>query len=205
MRIAQLFLPLAAALIISACGNKEPSTNAVAQAEAALSGIRDEASKHASTELQAAEATLAKMKDDLANEDYRAVVQGVPPFNAQIKTLQETMVTNQTLAAAAQNEWDTLNAEVPKTVEAIQVRVDALSGSKLPKEITKETFETAKTELETMKATWAEATAAAGAGDTQLAADKGRTVQAKGEELKNQLGLNPTLASATPPSAPPAN
>jgi hypothetical protein len=205
MRIAQLFLPLAAALIISACGNKEPATNAVAQAEAALSGIRDEASKHASTELQAAEATLAKMKDDLANEDYRAVVQGVPPFNAQIKTLQETMVTNQTLAAAAQNEWDTLNAEVPKTVEAIQVRVDALSGSKLPKEITKETFETAKTELETMKATWAEATAAAGAGDTQLAADKGRTVQAKGEELKNQLGLNPTLASATPPSAPPAN
>jgi hypothetical protein len=205
MRIAQLFLPLAAALIFSACGNKEPATNAVAQAEAALSGIRDEASKHASTELQAAEATLAKMKDDLANEDYRAVVQGVPPFNAQIKTLQETMVTNQTLAAAAQNEWDTLNAEVPKTVEAIQVRVDALSGSKLPKEITKETFETAKTELETMKATWAEATAAAGAGDTQLAADKGRTVQAKGEELKNQLGLNPTLASATPPSAPPAN
>jgi hypothetical protein len=90
-------------------------------------------------------------------------------------------------------------------VEAIQVRVDALSGSKLPKEITKETFETAKTELETMKATWAEATAAATAGDTQVAADKGRTVQAKGEELKNQLGLNPTLASATPPSAPPAN
>ena len=83
--------------------------------------------------------------------------------------------------------------------------VDALSGSKLPKEITKETFETAKTELETTKATWAEATAAATAGDTQVAADKGRTVQAKGEELKNQLGLNPSLASATPPSAPPAN
>jgi hypothetical protein len=205
MRIAQLFLPLAAALIITACGNKEPATNAVAQADAALSGIRDDAAKHASKELQAAEATLAKMKEDLAKEDYRAVVAGVPPFNAQIKTLQETLVTNQTLAAAAQNEWDTLNAEVPKTVEAIQVRVDALSGSKLPKEITKETFETAKTELETMKATWAEATAAATAGDTQVAADKGRTVQAKGEELKNQLGLNPTLASATPPSAPPAN
>jgi hypothetical protein len=205
MRISQFFLPLAAALLITACGNKEPATNAVTQAEAALSGIRDDAAKHAPVELKAAETTLAKMKADLADEDYRAVVAGVPPFNAQIKTLQETLVTNQTLAAAAQNEWDTLNAEVPKTVEAIQVRVDALTGSRLPKEITKETFETAKTELETMKATWAEATAAATAGDTQVAADKGRTVQAKGEELKNQLGLNPTLASATPPPAPSAN
>ena len=204
MRISQLFLPLAAALIITACGNKEPATNAVTQAEAALSGIRDEASKHAPNELKAAEATLAKMKADLAEEDYRGVVAGVPPFNAQIKTLQETLVTNQTVAAAAQHEWDSLNAEVPKTVESIQVRVDSLAGSKLPKEITKETFETAKTELETMKATWAEATAAAAAGDTQSAADKGRTVQAKGEELKNQLGLNPTLASATPAAAVPA-
>ena len=205
MRISQLFLPLAAALIITACGNKEPATNAVTQAEAALSGIRDDASKHAPDELKAAESTLAKMKADLADEDYNAVVDGVAPFNAQVKTLQETLVTKQTLAAAAQNEWETLNAEVPKTVDSIQVRVDSLTGSKLPKEITKETFETAKTELETMKATWAEATAAAAAGDTQAAADKGRTVQAKGEELKNQLGLNPALASvapATPVAAP---
>jgi hypothetical protein len=56
-----------------------------------------------------------------------------------------------------------------------------------------------------MKATWTEATAAAAAGDAQAAADKGRTVQAKAEELKTELGMNPTLASATPPPAPPAN
>jgi predicted nucleic acid-binding Zn-ribbon protein len=205
MRIAQMFLPLAAALIIAACGNKEPATNAVTQAEAALGGIRDDAAKFAPDELKAPEATLAKMKDSLAKEDYRAVVAEVPPFNAQIKALQEAMVTKQTLAAAAQNEWDTLNAEVPKAVEEIQVRVDALSGSKLPKEITKQTLETAKTELETMKATWTEATAAAGAGDTQTAAEKGRTVQAKAQELKGQLGLNPSLASAAPPAMPATN
>jgi hypothetical protein len=51
-----------------------------------------------------------------------------------------------------------------------------------------------------MKATWAEATAAATAGNTMEAADKGRTVQAKGEELKTQLGLNPAVASVAPPA-----
>jgi hypothetical protein len=62
--------------------------------------------------------------------------------------------------------------------------------------VTKEEFETAKTELETVKTTWAEATAAASAGHTSEATDKGRIVQAKVEELKNSLGMNEQLASA---------
>ncbi|MDF3020725.1 MAG: hypothetical protein K0Q92_2028 [Steroidobacteraceae bacterium] len=139
MRISQAFLPLVAgALLLTACGNEQPANNAVTQADAALSPMRDDASKFAPDELKAADATLAKMKDDLAKEDYKAVVGAVPQFNTEVKALQETLVQKQTLAAAAQNEWDTLNAEVPKAVEAIQVRVDALKGAKLPKEITKE-------------------------------------------------------------------
>ena len=62
--------------------------------------------------------------------------------------------------------------------------------------VTKEEFEAAKTDLETMKTTWAEATAAASAGHTAEATDKGRIVQAKAEELKNQLGMNELVASA---------
>jgi hypothetical protein len=54
--------------------------------------------------------------------------------------------------------------------------------------VKKETLETAKTELEGMKTTWAAATAAFGAGQANDAADKGRTVKAKGEELLKQLG-----------------
>jgi hypothetical protein len=208
MRISHAFLPLIAATalaLLTGCGDKEPANNAVTQASAALEKVRGDAAQLAPEELKAPEATLAAMQANLAKEDYGAVVDAVPKFNAEVKTLQETLVTKQTLAAAAQNEWDQLNSEVPKTVEAIQIRVDALKGARLPKEISKETFETAKTELETMKATWAEATAAATAGKTQEAADKGRAVQAKGEELKNQLGLNPSLAATAPAATPPAD
>ena len=90
---------------------------------------------------------------------------------------------------------------MPKSIEAIQARVDSLKPAALPKDVTKEELETAKTELETMKATWAEATAAASAGNPAEATDKGRIVQAKAEELKNTLGMNEQLASTTPPSA----
>jgi hypothetical protein len=205
MRISQAFLPLVAgALLVTACSSdKTPATNAVTQADAALSPVRDDASKFAPDELKAADATLAKMKDDLAKEDYKAVVNAVPQFNTEVKTLQENLVQKQTLAAAAQNEWDTLNAEVPKAVEAIQVRVDSLKGTRLPKEITKENYEAAKTDLEALKATWTEATTAATAGDTTTAAEKGRTAAAKVEEIKNELAMNPALASSSASMTPP--
>lgn len=206
MRISQAFLALAATtLLMTGCGDKQPATNAVTQAENAINPMRVDAAKFAPEELKAAESTLAAMKDNLAKEDYKAVVADVPKVNNDIKALQGAVVQKQTLAAAAQNEWDSLNDEVPKSLEAIQARVDALKGQKLPKEITKENYEAAKTDLESIKATWTEATTAATAGNTQEAADKGRTVQAKTEEIKTELGMNPALAQTqqatmTPPA-----
>jgi predicted nucleic acid-binding Zn-ribbon protein len=198
MRISQVFLPLVAAtLFMTGCGDKEPATSAVAQAEAAIEKVRPEAAQFSAPELQVADATLANMKANLAKEDYRAVVSEVPKFNTEMRTLKESIVSKQTLAVADQREWETLNQEVPKAVEAIQVRVDNLAGTKLPKEITKETFDTAKQELETIKTTWAEAAAAASAGNTTEAATKGRTVQAKAEELKTQLGMDADTAVAS--------
>jgi hypothetical protein len=202
MRISQAFFPLVAAtLIMTGCGNKEPATRVVSQAEAALEKDRPDASLYAKEELKAADEMLAKIKADFAKEDYDAVVAAVPDFNTAEKTVRETIVSGQTLAAAAQTEWQTLNQEVPKTVEAIQTRVDKLAAAKLPKEITKETFEAAKADLETVKATWAEATAAASAGNALEAASKGHTVQAKADQLKNQLGMNTAVASIAQPAA----
>jgi predicted nucleic acid-binding Zn-ribbon protein len=120
----------------------------------------------------------------------------VPKFNEQMKTLEAAVASKQTAEAAAAVEWSALNEEVPKAVEAIQARVDSLKPAALPKDVTKEELATAKTELETVKSTWAEAIAAASAGNTTEATDKGRIVQAKVEELKNSLGMNEVLASA---------
>ena len=121
----------------------------------------------------------------------------VPQFNTQVEAIKTAATAN----AAATTEWATLNTEVPQSIEAIQARVDSLKPAALPKDVTKEELETAKTELETMKATWAEATTAASAGNPVEATEKGRTVQAKANELKNTLGMNETLASATPATA----
>lgn len=184
----------ASAMLMTGCtSQKDPAENAIRQAEAAMTDLRVDAAKFAPDELKTTETTLAKMKDDLAKEDYKDVVAGVPQFNKEVATLREVLVGRQTQIIAATREWETLNAEVPKAVEEIQVRVDSLASSpKLPKEVDKHEFETAKASLETMKTDWAAATAAFSEGNATEAADKARSVQVKVEETKTQLAMNPT-------------
>jgi hypothetical protein len=195
MKLTNIFMALAAsALVMTGCmSQKDPASNAVTQAEAAMSDLRVDGAKFAPEELKTTETTLAKMKADLSKEDYKDVIAGVPQFNKEVATLKEVLVGRQTQIIAATREWETLNTEVPKAVQEIQVRVDSLAASpKLPKEVDQHEFEAAKASLETMKTTWTEATAAFSSGNATEAADKAREVQGKVEEVKGQLAMNPS-------------
>jgi chromosome segregation ATPase len=193
MKLYQALLPLVAATM-AACGGGT-AKSVVNQADGALTNVREEARTSAPHELKTTEDTLARMKQNLDSHEYDQVTADVPKFNEQFIALKKAMEDNQGKITAAVQEWQTLNVEVPKAVEEIQARVDTLKPEKLPKDVTKEELETAKADLETMKATWAEATALAQNANPIEATEKGRTVQAKAEEIKNSLGMNPQVAS----------
>jgi hypothetical protein len=195
MKVHQILLPLAAAIILAACGSRGTAQSVLGQSEGILNGMREQAATTAPEELKAAEATLAHMKQSFDEREYKAVVDDTPKFNAQVKTLYDAMAAGQSANAVAAQEWSALNAQVPQSIEVIQARVDSLKPTALPKDITRKELETAKSELEILKARWEEATMAASAGNPVEATDKGRIVQAKAEELKNSLGMNETLAS----------
>lgn len=179
-------------IAFSGCANnEEPARQALASAEASLEEVRVDAAKYAPEELQQAEARLARVKEDLAKKEYKDVLGGATQLTKETATLKEVVVSKQTQSVAATHEWESLSEEVPKMVQAIENRVDSLSGSKLPKDMNKESFEAAKASLQSMKSLWAEASAAFEAGNAILAADKARMVQAKGEEVIDQLGMSP--------------
>ena len=197
MKLYQALLPLAAAMALAGCQGRGTAEGVIGQAEGVISQVKDQAAVSAPNELKQAEATLAHMKQNYEEREYQAVIDEVPQFNAQIEAMKTTATANNAAAA----EWNSLNTEVPKVIEEIQARVDSIKPNALPKDVTQEELDTAKTELETMKSTWAEATAAATAGKAMEATDKARVVQAKAQELKNTLGMNEQLASATPANA----
>jgi len=197
MRTFSRWIIVAAALLAVGCANqKEPAQKAVAAAESAIAAIRDEAAKYAPDALQSAESALAGVKEKLAKGDYKAVLADSPQLTAAVNSLKEAVAGKkaefEAAAAAATEEWNTLSADVPKMVEAIQSRVDILGKSKkLPKNVSQEAFDSAKSRLETMKATWAEATSAFAAGNAVDAAAKANSVRQTGTEVLAQLGMTP--------------
>jgi hypothetical protein len=193
MRISKVMVGLAAAtLMLIGCAKREaPATQALASSEAALSEVRADATKYAPKELESADDHLAKLKEKLAKEDYKDVLLGAQQLDKEVALLKEVVVSKQTQLVAAAHEWEDLSVEVPKMVDAIQSRVDSLSSSALPKDVKKESFEAAKSGLESIKSLWAEASAAFTAGNAALAADKARAAQAKGAEVSKQLGMTP--------------
>lgn len=192
MRSSVLSAIAATTVLLAGCANHEdPARQALAAAEASLAEVRVDAAKYAPEELQHAEARLARAKEDLAKEEYKDVLGGATQLTKETATLKEMVVSKQTQDVAATHEWEALSAEVPKMVQAIEVRVDSLSGSKLPKDVDKASFEAAKVALQSMKSLWAEASAAFEAGDPIQATDKARKVQAQGAEVIDQLGMSP--------------
>ena len=181
MHLPRLLVAAAATILITGCGNQEqPAIQALASAEASLAEVRVDAAKFAPEDLQTAEARLTRIKDDLANKQYKDVLGGSTQLTKEAATLKELVVSSQTQAVAATHEWESLREEVPRMVQAIEIRVDTLSDArKLPQDVNKETFEAAKATLESMKSLWAEASAAFDAGNAVAAADKARQVQAK--------------------------
>jgi hypothetical protein len=194
-KTSALAAALLATLLAVGCANqKEPATRALADAEATLSSFRDEASRYAATELQAAESAIASLKANLDKGDYKAVVAGSPALSTQLEALRQT-VTDKKAEAEAANEaakanWALLSADVPKMAEAIQSRVDLLSKSrKLPKGMDAATFGSAKAGFEEMKAAWTQATTAAASGNAVEAVTQGEAAKAKGAEVMTALGM----------------
>jgi hypothetical protein len=192
MRIPALLILGTAAVFVFGCASKEePAKQAVASVDAALGEVRPNAVKYAPQQLSAAEASLANLKRDLSNEKYKTVLLHAPDVNKEVGALKEMVVAKQTQVAAATREWEELSQDVPPMVKAIQVRVDNLTGTRLPREVKKESFEAAKAELAQLKSQWSAASAAYDAGNATQAADMGRAVQARAKEISEQLGISP--------------
>jgi ActR/RegA family two-component response regulator len=196
MRIAKIFVAFAATtLMLAACANqKEPAEKAVAQVESSLAEFKADAEKYAAEDLKGVDDSVNKLKKNLANKDYSAVVIGAPGVASAVKALKTTVEAKkaevEATIAEAQSEWTDLSAKMPQMVEAIQSRVDTLTKSrKLPKDLDKATFDTVKTDFETLKTEWTEASSQFASGAAAEAVRKARSAKAKGEEILTKLGM----------------
>jgi hypothetical protein len=193
MHFAKVLLAVAAtALLVTGCARqKDEATKALTAIETSVSSLEAEGAKYAPVAYDGVKSTLATLKDSLAKEDYKTVLAGTPELTKAVDSLKTAIASGKEQFDAATTEWTALSNDVPQMVAAIQSRVDILSSAKkLPKNVSQEAFDTAKSGLDWMKTTWTEASAAATDGKPGEAAEKARAVKAKGAEVLAALGMS---------------
>ena len=188
-------LLLAAAIVVGGCSSqKEPAQKAIAAAETALSAVRDAAQKYVPDQLQAVDTQIAAAKDSLAKGDYAAVLAAAPKITAAIGDLKNAAAAKkaevEAALAKAKDAWGSMSADLPKMVDAIKARVDVITKThRLPAGVTKEGLASAKSGLDSLKASLGEATSAATSGDFTTAVAKGEELKAKAAEIMKSIGM----------------
>ncbi len=192
---------LLASLMLVACGGqKEPAEKAVAEAEAAISALREDAARFAPDQLKGLEEELAQLKDNLAKQNYPAVLQLARELTKSIGATNETVAAEKAnadvVAQQLTDRWNTLSTELPEMVESVTARVTSLAKTKkFPEGVDAASFENIKMAADTMAKDWQAALGAFANNNMQEAVDMAQAAQDKGTEVMNALGMTPTPSS----------
>jgi len=180
------------ALVASACTNyKEPAQQAIGQAETALDAIAVDAQKYLPDKYKEVQDAIDAAKASFEKNDYKNALAQAKDLPAKVAALAtEVTAAKQSAIAALTDQWNSMSADLPNMVNAIQTRVEMLSKSKkLPKNIDQATFDAAKTGLDDLKSTWNAASQSFNSGNVEDAVAKAKQVQQKGTEIMAQLGM----------------
>lgn len=191
-----LLAVLTAVLLFGCNTQKGPAEMAIAGAQASLEAVRDSAQKYAPEQLGGVEAQLSDLKGKFQQGDYAGVLAAAPAMTTAINGLKDAAEAKKNEAAQAlakaKDDWGPASAAVPKMVDELSKRVDALSKTKkLPKGVTKDAVAAAKTGLDQLKSTWTDATNASTSGDYTTAMAKAQSVKDKATEMMKSLGMSP--------------
>jgi hypothetical protein len=149
MRITAL---LSLALLAGACvSDRSRAQEAIAAAEEALAPIANEAGRVVPDQLKPLTDAVAVAKDYMGRREYDsalAMVQGVPD---KTDSLAQAIVREK---AAITEEMNTLNAAMPRNLAAVKSRLDRLSPRRLPRGMSRETFDSVQATYQEGIAEW---------------------------------------------------
>ena len=174
-------------LSVTGCGNaqREATEAATNAAQMAISTVQEEAAQYVPEQLAAANNALQGAKEALAKSDYAAALAGAKDAANKARELAASAAAKKTEWAQT---WASLNETVPRSLEAIKVRLDAYSR-RLPATMDQDQLAAARTRYEQLKQTWSEASASATQAKLGDAIKKSSGMKDALAELKELLGF----------------
>ncbi|MGD0278261.1 MAG: hypothetical protein ABSC11_03020 [Smithella sp.] len=191
--------------LISCSRDKDPADLAIKAAETSINTARAEAVKFVPDQLKSLENSLASAKDKFAKGEYKAALDEATPLDVKAKSV---LVAAKAKKEELTKKWAETSQDIPKMIEDVQGKVDALSKLKrLPAKLKKDKFEEAKAGLASAKDEWTKAQESFKNANFTDAINVAGSVKDKVIQIMESLGMSvpaPVVAPVVAPAAAPA-
>ena len=146
---------VSAFFLISCSRDKDPADLAIKAAETAINATKAEAVKMVPDQVKSLDDSLAAAKEKFAKGEYKAALDEATLLPIKAKGV---MAAAKAKKEELTKKWTETSQELPKMIEDVQNKVDALSKLKrLPAKLKKDKFEEAKAGLASVKDEWTKA------------------------------------------------
>ena len=181
-----------AAILLAACGQREPAQKMLNDIDAAVSAASTEAAKYVPERLIDVQTKLGDLKSAFNRQDYKAVVAAAPPVLLEAQGLaSEAAAKKAEVMRALNDQWASLSAAVPGSITAIHDRIDLLSKKSSRKMAKGIDLNAAKSDLDDATSLWSKAQGAFGNGNMDEAVKAAKDAKAKLDALATTLKVNP--------------
>jgi hypothetical protein len=190
-------LLMVAMLLVAACANQmQPAQQALDGVDSAVSAAAPDAGKYLPDALTALQSKATALKATFDRGDYRAVLIGAPAVLADAKSLAQVAAARKAESMKALgSQWADAASSLPKLVETVKARVDALSKVRhLPKGVD---LAAAKSALADATGLWEKAQAAFSAGKVEEAVSNAKEGKSRAEAAAAAVNLKLPTAAAT--------
>jgi uncharacterized protein YoxC len=186
-KVLALVAGLTLALFVTACGDggKAVADAAIQAAEAAFAEVQSDALAYVPDQAKSVQDAITAVKDAFGKGNFQAALTDAQALTAKITELKDAAAAKK---AELNTTWQTWAGGLPAVVTSIQAKMDEY-GKKLPKGMTKEVYEGAKTSFGTVTQGWAAAEEAFKGGNLVDAVAKAGSLKANVSQLLTMLGM----------------
>ena len=168
-------------------GGRAVAEAALEAAEGTLATVRIEAVRYVPDQVKAVEGSMAAVRDEFAQGDYTQVLTDTKALTSKISAIGAAAAAKKAELTTA---WQTVSSGMPQVIQSIQSRVEWVSKQRrLPRDLSREAFDAARSGLEFINRTWAEATDAFKAGNLAEAMAKATTAKTRAAEVMTALNM----------------
>lgn len=197
MRLTAL---LALALVGACAGGRSRAQTAIAAAEEALAPIAPEARRVVPDQLKPLTDAVAVAKDKMGRGEYDSALALVQDVPARTDSLAQIIVREK---AAITEEMNTLNVAMPRNLAAVKQRLDRISPRRLPRGMSRETYDSVQTTYREGVEEWPRIMAAYTTGQLNEAVSRATALKLRVSRAMEAVGLAADARAWTNTAQPP--